>query len=55
MAQLKFVRVLQVFLLSFLLTFCIGGFSTSNYGLVEEVQARAKFDPTTVSENSLPL
>ena len=55
MAQLKFVRVLYVLLLSFLLTFCIGGLSTSEHGLVEEVQARAKFDPSTVSENSLPF
>lgn len=55
MAQLKFVRVLQVLLLSFLLTFCVGGIFTSEHGLVERVQARAKFDPTTVSENSLPF
>lgn len=55
MAQLKFVRVLQVLLLSFLLTFCVGSLVTSEHGLVEEVQARAKFDPTTVSENSLPF
>lgn len=55
MAQLKFVRVLQVLLLSFLLTFCIGSIFTSEHGLVERVQARAKFDPTTVSENSLPF
>lgn len=55
MAQLKFVRVLQVLLLSFLLTFCVGGLLTSEHGFVEEVQARAKFDPTTVSENSLPF
>lgn len=55
MAQLKFVRVLQVLLLSFLLTLCVGGIFTSEHGLVERVQARAKFDPTTVSENSLPF
>jgi hypothetical protein len=55
MAQLKFVRVLQVLLLSFLLTFSVGGLLTSEHGLVERVQARAKFDPTTVSENSLPF
>lgn len=55
MAQLKFVRVLYVLLLFFLLTFCVGGLKPFEHGIVEEVQARAKFDPSTVSENSLPF
>ena len=55
MAQLKFVRVLQVALLSMIIS--LGFVSTSHIPnlLVEEVQARAKFDATSVDENSLPF
>lgn len=56
MAKLKFVRVLQVAFIS--LVFSLGVFSSSLSTLrpfVEEVQARAKFDSTTVSENSMPF
>lgn len=55
MAQLKFVRVLQVALLSMIIGL---GFVSSYHSpnlLVEEVQARAKFDATSVDENSLPF
>ena len=56
MAQLKFVRVLQVALLSLVVSLGFWGFSSSNSNLlVDVVQARAKFDATTVSENSMPF
>ena len=56
MAQLKFVRVLQVALLSLVVSLGLWGFSSPNSNLlVDVVQARAKFDATTVSENSMPF
>ena len=56
MAQLKFVRVLRVALLSLVVSLGFWGFSSSNSNLlVDVVQARAKFDATTVSENSMPF